>query len=319
MHKVNDIEIFKKQVLTIENNIKIISEDKLFTKGNVRVDFSFYSNNNFINTFIIDNYYELTENKRQNLLSLINYLLKKKVYVVFLYSENNDEASIFVSEELQIINPFFLSATYLIENQTPLIELFECKLLFSKVITSIFSNDLYYYGPQIGYNRVGIELIKDNCWKCKNEIFSVTGIVIPNKKVNNWKLEDWNYFHTNLNLKDLPIDLTKMIKDKVEYYKLNYKQNVTSIMNNYSNTMKLKYPSATCPYCNKMRGDFYLNEKRMDFMHNLGDNINKNNLIYIGLDCKLEQKTLNKLNNGFISNTEVIGWYLNKNILQQCI
>lgn len=316
---MND-KIFFKQITTkLNQGIKQIVEQKLFKRGIVKVDFSFFRDGGFINVIILDSELKLNSKFENDLSDLIDYLIYRESTVILLYSTDNQDACLFVEENLNLINPKFLSSRYCLEDSVPLIEFYEAKVSFLILIESLFEKGIYYYGPKPGYNRIGIELMKDECWNCGQEMLSVTGVVFPNKQVKNWKEEDWNYFHSNLNLSDLPNSLVLKIKDKVEYYRENYQSKACLIEQNFSNTMKSKYWSTTCPSCKKMRGNFHLNDKRIDCLHDFSQSIYSGDLRYLGLDCQIDQKTLNKLNSRVESCAEVIQWKIKENVLQHCI
>jgi|GEM_PF-2769851 len=316
---MTDKSIFNYLISKFNQGIGQIEEQKLFKRGVVKVDFSFFRNGEFINVFIIDSELELDFKIKKDLSDLINYLISGNSTTVLLYSGDNEDACLFIEESLKLINPKFFSSRYVIENLTPLIEFYEVKVPFITLIESLFNKNIYYYRPKPGYNRIGIEFMKDECWSCGKEMFSVSGIVFPNKKVKNWKEETWNYFHSNLNLSDLPNSLVLEIKDKVDYYREKHQSKACLTKENFSNTMKSKYWSTTCPSCKKMRGNFYLNERRIDYFHDFSQSIYSGDLRYLGFDYFIEQKTLNKLNSSFQTCSEIIDWKIKENVLKAII
>lgn len=296
--------------------IQLMAEEKLFKRGNVQVSYSFLKDGKFINVFIFDKSKIVDSSFESNFESLINYILSKDTMVVVLYSSENEDLSIYLEENIKQINSNYFQSRFGIIDNRLFVDFYEGQIEFTKVIKFIYSEGIKFEGPSPGYNRIGIELLQDSCWNCKKDIYSITGIVFPNRKVRNWKNEDWYYYHGPLNLSELPNELILKVQTLINEYRLKYKSNTCLVEQNYSNTMKSKYWSSTCPYCNKLMGNFHLSEKRMPLMHDYYGAVDSGKLRYLGLDCQIEQKTINKLNSFHDGVSKIIGWEIGENILQ---
>ncbi len=73
---------------------------------------------------------------------------------------------------------------------------------------------------------------------------------------------------------------------------------ITPIDLRYSKTAKSKYWGATCPYCNSLRGNNFISDYRMEFLHDLECRINKN-LQYYTFELNVDHALIEALNNGF--------------------
>lgn len=117
----------------------------------------------------------------------------------------------------------------------------------SNVIRDIWSGKLRFSGPQIGIQQINLEIMIDKCWKCKNIMKTVSGIVFPNKQLDKWDNEDWLYYNQLVTLSSLNSTQVQDIKNFVCILRM-YDDSITLVDFRFSKTAKSKYCGAVCPH-----------------------------------------------------------------------
>lgn len=312
-YDVVDSEIRK----AIPSNWKMISSDKLLGKEPYKIDYAFNSSiidgkSKLINILVLDTAFPIDGQSKKEILNLRNYIISKDcVLIVICQQEKSDfhnDISGFVTEWINIDSPNYYSiSSCLNKNFRTTIdgEIFED---LNIVIHDIWSGKLKFSGPKIGTQQVNLEIMKDECWKCNRNMKTVTGIVFSNRQLDEWTNSDWLYYNQLVSLSSLNSKQAQVIKDFVETLRLD-DDLITPVDYRYSNTIKSKYWAAACPHCNSLRGNFYVTDDRMQYLHDLKSRIN-HNLQYYSIELNVDNELIETLSNGYegCPHTCIMGW-----------
>ncbi len=201
----------------------------------------------------------------------------------------------FASERLDLIHPGFLclpaaqlrSGTWVVEPD------FECVQTLSCTLLALWNGTLAYVGPVEGMQLVGVELMADKCWKCKAELRTVTGLVIPDRLVSGWKTTEWRYFQSLLRLASLDEGTVAAILNRLPLWRAE-DPCITPIEMRSTRGSGTSYWAATCPICGSVRGDFHAAEARLDYLHDL-ESRRQGLLSYRPLKLNLSREMLSAL------------------------
>jgi hypothetical protein len=136
-------------------------------------------------------------------------------------------------------------------------------------IRGLWSGQLRYRGPCEGMQTLGVEIMADECWRCRRAISTVTGIVFPDRDVADWSRLDWAYYGGLLELARIPDAMIPALSAAVDGWRAAGASQVTFIRWRFSNTVSHAYWAAECPFCGSFRGDFFVLEERSRRLHDL--------------------------------------------------
>ena len=319
MNSFNDIinsEIRK----AIPSNWRLIPNEKLLGNDSIKIKFAFNSaliqgKSKLINILTLDSTFSLNDEIEKQILNLRNYIISKNcIFVIICEQENqryHNDISGFESETLKIDSPnYFSLSCFRDKGLKTTIDGSKYEDL-NKVIHDIWSGKLKFYGIEIGIQKVNLELMNDECWKCNKPMTTVTGIVFPNKQLDTWNNRDWLYFNHLVSLSVLNSKHAQIIKDYVDKLKIT-DNSITPVDYRYSNTIKSKYWAAACPHCNTLRGDFHVSDDRMQYLHDLECRISMD-LKYYSIELEVDNDLIEALGDGFegCPHTCIMGWERN--------
>jgi hypothetical protein len=180
----------------------------------------------------------------------------------------------------------------------------------SDVIRDLWSGDLFYRGPCEGPQTVGVEIMKDTCWRCRFALDTVTGIVFPDREVADWSRPDWAYYQALLQLARMPDPIIPTLSAAVESWRAAGDRRLTVIRWRYSKTVEYAYWAAECTACGAFQGDFPLMEERMQLLDDL-DSRRTGILSYRPLPLDVPRQALQELTWGMEVNPHArfLGWY----------
>ena len=180
----------------------------------------------------------------------------------------------------------------------------------SDVIRDLWSGDLFYRGPCEGPQTVGVEIMKDRCWRCRFSLDTVTGIVFPDREVADWSRPDWTYYQALLQLARIPDPIIPTLSAAVEAWRAAGDRRLTVIRWRYSKTVEYAYWAAECTACGAFQGDFPLMEERMQWLDDL-DSRRSGILSYRPLRLDVPRQALQELTWGMEVNPHArfLGWY----------
>jgi hypothetical protein len=180
----------------------------------------------------------------------------------------------------------------------------------SGVIRDLWSGDLFYRGPCEGPQTVGVEIMKDACWRCRFSLDTVTGIVFPDREVADWSRPDWAYYQALLQLARMPDPIIPTLSAAVEAWRAAGDRRLTVIRWRYSKTVEYAYWAAECTACGAFQGDFPLMEERMQLLDDL-DSRRTGILSYRPLPLVVPRQALQELTWGMEVNPHArfLGWY----------
>lgn len=147
----------------------------------------------------------------------------------------------------------------------------------------------------IGYNNVtsklqkpkfsGLEFLKCSCHKCEKAIYRLSGVVTPDREVDDWSCNQWNY-HQHATPQDLSDRILKKVIPKI--HDISVIQDIkTTPINNHGEVI--------CPLCNhKQKFGFFGDSKRINALHDNDARLEK--LIYKPVSLTLDYETM--LNTG---------------------
>jgi len=180
----------------------------------------------------------------------------------------------------------------------------------SDVIRDLWSGDLFYRGPWEGVQTIGVEIMKDTCWRCRFSLDTVTGIVFPDREVADWSRPDWAYYQALLPLARIPDPIIPTLSAAVEAWRAAGDRRLTVIRWRYSKTVQYAYWAAECTACGAFQGDFPLMEERMQLLDDL-DSRRTGILSYRPLPLDVPRQALQELTWGMEVNPHArfLGWY----------
>ena len=210
-YKMVDSEIRR----ALPRNWKFIHSEKLLGVEPYKIRHAFNSSPidgkyKLINVLALDSSLNANEDDKQRLVKLRDYIISKNCLLIVICQDENSDAlndiSCFVSEVLHMNSPNFFALYLGPEDEEKT----------GTIIHDIWCGKLKYFGPKPGYQKVNLEIMKDECWKCGQSIRTVTGIVFPNRQLSKWDNADWAYFGSNIPLAFLTSKHAQVIKDYVE-------------------------------------------------------------------------------------------------------
>ncbi|MFT3749991.1 MAG: hypothetical protein QM768_16865 [Agriterribacter sp.] len=289
----------------LPNHWKLINESRLLGREPVRISYTFRTNankgkENLINILVLPPDLHLTKSIEDQLIKLRDYILSKDCILVVINVDECEkrlaDISIFIDETLFVAHPNFLWARCIEENELRTSIIFDKIEELSSVIRDIWSGDLQYHGPTPGLQQVNLEIMKDECWSCGKPIKTVTGLIFPDRQMRSWNNEEWKYFNSLLQLSSIKADTADTIIKFVNTLR-NNDLSISPVGENFSRTTQGTYLSGTCPYCNKLRGDFYVTEERISHLFSLDSRLN-GDLSYYSMKLNVTQEMINMLQEG---------------------
>ncbi len=301
----------------LPGNWRFIPKDKLLGKGDCKVSYAFNSTGDrgkskLINIFVINSQMKLNEIKESKITRLRDYIISKNCLFVVVVEQPNskylDDLGIFESESLKLNHrnyiSFYCSHDQALKTTIDGIEYEDLGL----VIKDLWGGKLNYFGVSKGTQQVNLEIMEDECWKCKQKIRTVTGIVFPNIQLDTWDNEEWLYFNQLYPLSKINLNNADKIKSFVDELRLN-DASIGIVDYRFSNTIKTTYLASSCPKCYSMRGDFYVQNYRTGFLHDLDCRLD-GSLNYHSIELNIDEVMIEKLNDGFecCPHTCIMGW-----------
>ena len=253
-----------------------------------------------INILALQSDFLLDENIEEQLVKLRNNILSENNLLVVICEQvspdDDNEVTAFVSESLKIDNPnFFCMSCYADNDWMTTIDGENMEDLH-EVIHDIWSGILRFSGPTLGKQNVNIELMSEECVRCKKKIITVTGIVFPDIQSDKWDNENWQYYNQLVPLTALNTKYTQKLKKFIDELRVN-DQSITSLDYKVNDLIDSKYLTAACPYCNSVRGDFYVSDYRMHYLHDLTSRISKD-LQYHSIELDVDNELIETLSAG---------------------
>jgi hypothetical protein len=180
----------------------------------------------------------------------------------------------------------------------------------SGVIRDLWSGHLSYDGPWEGVQTVGVEIMKDSCWRCHLPLDIVTGIVFPDREVADWSRCDWTYYQSLLQLARIPDPIIPTLSGAVEAWRAAGDRRLTVIRWRYSKTVGYAYWAAECTACRAFQGDFPMMEERMQLLDDL-DSRRTGILSYRPLRLDVPRQALQELTWSMEVNPHacLLGWH----------
>ncbi|GAA3989381.1 hypothetical protein [Mucilaginibacter dorajii] len=285
-------------------NWQRISADKLLGDEPCKISHAFLANirgeQKLVNILILPFSLNLDSVQENALLKLRDYILSKSCLLIVI----NEEAAVkqlgntgvFISENLQVHSPHFIWMTCYRDkkNQTT----FDGSNYESLHLgfASFWDGTLSYMGPKEGFQQLNLEIMRDHCWKCKQEIKTVTGIVFPDRQLDNWDSTEWRYYNGLLSLNQIKGDHAELIRNFVGLLRKNDTA-ITPVNVKFSHTIQTSYFAASCPYCDSLQGSFYVNDDRIDLLHSLQSRID-GSMTYHSIELNVDQDLINCLYDG---------------------
>jgi hypothetical protein len=180
----------------------------------------------------------------------------------------------------------------------------------AETIRGLWSGQLRYRGPGEGAQTVGVEIMQDECWRCRRALATVTGIVFPDREVTDWARLDWAYYRQLLDLARIPDTMIPALSAAVDGWRAAGASDMTLIRWRFSRTVSYAYWAAECPFCHSFRGDFPMMEARSRWLHDL-DSRRTGILGYRSLHLDVPRQALQELTWGWEVSPHCrdFGWY----------
>lgn len=296
---------------------KRIATDKLLGREPIRIGHAFQTmpangKPKLVNILVLPPELHLTQQIEEQIIKLQNYILSKDcvLLVIQVEEEKNTLGDIggFIEDSMAINSPNLLWLRSIVKMNYQASVTYDQYEDLSAIIHDVWNGSLNYKGPIPGYQKVNIELIEDECWSCHATMKTVTGIVFPDKQLNDWDNFDWKYYNQLFPLSKIEGKNAQILYNFIETLRAK-DEAVTPVGDRYSRTIKVSYLAASCPSCAALRGDFYVNDYRMQFLHSLNSRLD-GGLQYYSIGLFIDQAMLDKLATGYegCDHTTGPGW-----------
>ena len=192
------------------------------------------------------------------LAALVDLILARGAGLLLLYEAGAAHAD-WILDHLAFPHPRLL-ALACVPAASPARDTFEVEPTWcgpeplSKTIHDLWTGNLFYDGPLEGPQTVGVEILRDACWRCSSSIATVSGIVLPDREVAEWSSPDWSYFQQIAELAALPDSMIARLAAAVESWRANGDNRLTPIRWRYGKTVANSSWAAACPFCGALRG-----------------------------------------------------------------
>ena len=186
--------------------------------------------------------------------------------LVFVATSSTDD---FFFEELGLPNPKFLllearrapQGGWVVEPTEQGDE------LVAETIRDFSDKRLFFRGPPLGETQIGIEVMRDACFRCGQPMSTVTGLVFPDRLLGDrdWQKPHWKYYGRLVALAELDETTVEDMKRAID----RHGQFDCKIEYRYSQATKDSYWAAVCPSCDVIRGHYFALEERHRHLHQL--------------------------------------------------
>jgi hypothetical protein len=251
----------------------------------------------------------------RDLSALVDHVIALGASLLLLF-EHEDDPDGWVREHVDFPHPRFLclacappheSANEGGDYTAELVH--DRRVPLSAAIRDLWSGALFYRGPAEGMQTVGLEIMKDRCWRCHAALDTVTGIVFPDREVADWSLPDWAYYRQLLDLARIPDSLIPALSAAIECWRAAGDRCLTVIRWRHSKTVEYAYWAAECTACGAFRGDYPLMEERQQWLETL-ESRHAGILSYRPLRLDVPRQALQELTWGWEANPHAcfLGW-----------
>ncbi|MEO6850891.1 MAG: hypothetical protein ABI166_09670, partial [Mucilaginibacter sp.] len=250
-----------------------------------------------VNIFVWPLSLELNASLKEKLLLLRDEIVATKGLLIVINEEIAEmslgDAGVFISETLLIHCPNFLWISCCLDRKYQMtFDGIRFKSLHSG-LSNIWNAKVTYKGPEIGSQQVNLEIMSDTCWKCQRKIRTVTGIVFPDQQMKNWENPNWRYYLSLVSINQIKGDTADVIAAFVVTLRQD-NAGITPVGYKRSNAVKRSYFAASCPYCGALRGNFYVMDDRMGYLHSLQSRID-GTLTYHTISLDIDQYLIQSL------------------------
>ncbi len=254
----------------------------------------------------------------KQLIDLRDNTIELDVNLIVIHSEDDTKSSndieIFLSEHLDVFNPNYIRLACR-KAKTLKTTIDGGKYLqLDNMLKNFYSDKIVFVGPRIGKQKVNLEIYKDRCNECKKEIHIVSGIVFPNIPLPTWNNFLWQYYNTLLPIYSIPKNYIKQIKQEVNKLK-EANSKITPLIFYQNIECEEDDWTVMCPYCNSVIHKYYLEDKRMDYLHTMDSRIS-GDLHYHSVFIDADQVLINRVDDGgeFSPHSCLAGWTESKKI-----
>lgn len=230
-------------------------------------------------------------------LKFRNILEEQGCLLIIVYEEQskggrNSLGDYFSEEAYQFSPNYVVLPSYSQENFKTTIDGFRY-LTIRKIIEYILTGQIVFAAPLTGMSQVNIEMMTDTCSDCKKAIKTVNGIVFPDSQSENWDNDKWKYYNTLIPASSMNVRHAKKLRFDVSRL-MNRDQALTPVVFHVGTDRDKCYWTAACPYCKTSISPYYIEDKRMELLHDLDSRIN-HQLEYKTMSLDVDQELLNHL------------------------
>ncbi len=253
-----------------------------------------------------------TVSVQRDLAALIDHVLASGASLLLLYRHEDDPDG-WVRDRLDFPHPRFLclacAPAERAEEYTAA-PIYDWRLPLCAALRDFWAGGFVYRGPTEGVQTVGLEVMKDHCWRCRAALDTVTGIVFPDRAVADWSQPDWAYFQQLLELARIPDSLVPALQGAVDLWRTGGDRRLTVIRWRYSKTVDYAYWAAECTGCGAFQGDWPVMEERLRWLGDL-ESRRAGILSYRPLQLDVPRRALQELTWGGEINPHacLLGWF----------
>ena len=184
-------------------DIKLFADEKLLGKVPYKVRYAFFYRferySKLINILTLPQSIQFNDTLEKELLRLRNYILSKNCMLIVIYEQRSDYEKVdhlleFLIEDFDLISDNYYSIPFYKEKAVDILD----------EISNTLLEAISFEGPRVSRQIVNIEVAEDECWKCHKKMMTVTGVVFPNMKLNDWNNTKWQYYLQSLSIVSIP-------------------------------------------------------------------------------------------------------------------
>jgi len=248
----------------------------------------------------------------RDLAALVEHVMTRGASLLLLY-QHEDDPDGWVREHVDFPHPRFLCLGCAPSGRGEeyiAAPAFNWRAPLSRAIRDFWSRELVYRGPMEGMQTVGLETMKDECWRCRAALDTVTGIVFPDRDVADWSLPDWTYYQQLLELARIPDSLIPALQAAIAQWRAGGDHRLTVLRWRFSKTVEYAYWAAECTACGAFRGDWPVIEKRTKLLADL-ESRRTGGLSYRPLRLDVPRQALQELTWGreVSPHASALGWH----------
>jgi hypothetical protein len=207
-------------------------------------------------------------------------------------SKGENDIQTFLSEKADMFHPDYLRLPVSSRNLQSSVNGQKYTGL-KNILGKYYTDEIFFIGPVTGKQFVNMEIYRDICCECKQEINIVSGIVFPKAQMPQWDNPYWKYYNTLIPVYLLPNEYSKQIKRIVHTLREKNTNITPPVFYQDIETGENDW-TVMCPHCRNVINKYEPEDHRMRYSFDL-DNRKNGNLQYHTILIDANQALINLL------------------------